>query len=163
LGVQINFIFRQPVSVNSNGTNPIKSFLINFPPLFENAVKIPADFINNNTKLSIMSVDYSNPDFIVVYTDRSAKIDSGQYGFRFPVHVPYQLSDDNVWFVSLCGDGGNCSGLDDPGVITSIPIPGFAIGQDNAYTRVDEFKSVDARWSWSIWCTILILLATLGW
>jgi hypothetical protein len=150
LGVQINFVFRQPVSVNSNGTNPIYSFLISLPTLFENAIKLPSDFINNNTHLAITSVDYNHTNYLVVYTDRRQKIDAGQYGFRFPVRVPYQVASDNVWYLSLCGDQGECTGIDSAGIITTIPIAGFAIGDDNPYTRIEQVKgggmTANIRW-----------------
>jgi len=161
LGIQVNFLFHQPVAVNSNGTNPIRSFLINFPPLFENAIQIPTDFVNNNTALSLAGIDYNNTDYLLVFNDRTQKIEAGQYGFLFPVRVPYQLPPDNVWYLSICRDGGECTSLDSQGIITSMPIAGFAIGDDNVLTRVDQVKSSTAHVP--VLSLIISLIGILAW
>ena len=161
MGVEIGFTFSQQVNLGSDGLNPVSSILIQFPKSFVSAVEVAGDIAEINTATPILEeVDLTHSDYIRISIDRTQKISQGDYGFRFPVHVPAQLPSINIWYVVVCGGQGLCTTPTDPGVTTSLPIAGFLDGQVHPNTGA-EVASIATRKSAAILTLILVFSSLL--
>ncbi|KAF4662280.1 protein arginine methyltransferase 10 [Perkinsus chesapeaki] len=145
LGVEVRFEFLQQVIPDTSGVIAVTSVLITLPPGFIHAVEHTSDVLNLqnfpvDTTLDKW-VDFTKMDRLLIHVLPTENILKMEYWFRFPVYVPSQMPSDNIWFVSFCGRSGGCSSIRDSGVLATLPIGGFDIGDvhPNTNTRIIAF------------------------
>jgi hypothetical protein len=117
----------------------------------ENLKALPVDESTSSTGGEW--VDFTRLDSIKIYVDNKVKIPKGEYWLRFPVYVPLQITAHNVWYVSFCGVTGGCGSRDDSGVIVSLPMAGFDVGEAHPSTGVIQTSGAQENW-FAIWTTI---------
>ena len=154
MGIEVTLFLNQRVSIASDGLVPIASINISFPETFLNMAQLEIDVIQTGDFESIVSsVDISHPTYIVLYVERTSPLLEGQYGFRFPVQVPYQIPPVNIWRVSLCSSNSSCS---DP--IVTIPYAGFVIGESNPLTLIHTTSAAQSVYAFSIMALLIFIV-----
>merc|ERR1719473_841781 len=107
--------------------------LITFPEGFVHAIESVRDFesLNEEFKLAKSNwLDYTQMDRIRITLDSEECCKQGVYRFNFPVIVPRQVPEYNVWTLSMCEAGmGGCQTASDSAVLATFPVAGFDIGQ----------------------------------
>jgi hypothetical protein len=116
-------------------TQGLQALLIMLPDNFDHAVVIPIDVQNLNSRFPLTPgfdwVDYSQPDRIKIFLDDSedvTTIPADTYTWMFPVMMPVNVPQVNLWFISLCDDR-ECAQPDDRSVKVSFPLAGFNINE----------------------------------
>ena len=130
--VEVRFQVVQQISIQSNGFTSLAAIRISFPQSFVSAVQLASDVIDTSDTPITSSVDLSFKDGILIIMDNTRMIATGDYGFKFPVFVPWTIPDVNIWFISFCSSKSACASPNDASVIASLPLGGFAIGEVNA-------------------------------
>lgn len=137
MGIEIRFQFLQQV-VPIDDSIPISVILITFPPGFVNAVNSTSDVLNLKNlpvySTSGVWVDFTKIDSLSISLAQNTIIPKSEFWIRFPVYTPPQMDPDNIWYISFCGHTGGCTSPTDSGVIVTLPIGGFDIGDVNQQT-----------------------------
>jgi len=112
-------------------TSGIKALLINFPTGFFHDVQRPTDVQNLNRHFPVEAgsdwADTSAPNAVKIRlddTDTSTTILADSYRFSFPVQMPSEIPQINLWFLSLC-DSVACRDHGDRNTVVSFPMDGF--------------------------------------
>jgi len=69
------------------------------------------------------------------YNAKIPQLGTGDYRFTFPVMIPAVIPVKNIWMLTLCGiaagkfENMTCDDEHSPLALTTIPWPGFTIGQ----------------------------------
>ena len=161
--VLLKFDVKQQINIAIDGFIPIGSISIWFPPNVISAIQTPGDVVENNTVTPIMTgLNFTNADHLVVAIDTTSKISQGTYGFRFPVLVPPQMPPINVWFISFCAlNSTSCTSPTDTGMVASLPVGGFLIGQVHPHLVAMVFKDAVAPSIGALSVLALVLLAVI--
>eukprot|EP00746_Dinoflagellata_sp_MGD_P007253 gnl/MRDRNA2_/MRDRNA2_114325_c0_seq1.p1 gnl/MRDRNA2_/MRDRNA2_114325_c0~~gnl/MRDRNA2_/MRDRNA2_114325_c0_seq1.p1 ORF type:complete len:3111 (-),score=557.15 gnl/MRDRNA2_/MRDRNA2_114325_c0_seq1:74-8965(-) len=72
-------------------------------------------------------LDYSHPGAIQIMAEPGSVVKKGQYRWKFPVIVPFEMPPHNIWHVILCADH-KCKSPDDPSAVVSFALAGFNLG-----------------------------------
>jgi hypothetical protein len=118
---------------------------VNPPTLTEILIRVPLDFyqvIKSQSQVEIsgdlplkagsQNIDYSKPLELRILLDekKTAKLSLGQFKIQFPVWVPGRMPRNNVWLLTLCGQGtGTCIDETSPRALVTFPMAGFELNQ----------------------------------
>merc|ERR1712190_300104 len=116
-------------------TTGIKAVLVKLPVSFFHDVQKPTDVQNMNRKFPVAAgQDWAytlEPNAIKIFLDDrddSTTIPADVYRFSFPVQVPTEIPQLNIWYLCLCSDR-MCSAPGDRNTIVSFPMDGFDLGE----------------------------------
>jgi hypothetical protein len=118
-------------------TEPIAdgpSIIFIFPERYLHLLSDSGDFkiISGNwPKKSGDWLDHSAPGTIRLLGEPGSIVKKGQYRFKFPVLVPFEMPPHNIWHIVLCADH-LCTSPDDHSAVVSFALAGFNLGNRSA-------------------------------
>ncbi len=154
MGVEFTIEFLNQVGIQLDGLIPVKYILIEFPKSVANSIDEVTEVEIRD--LNFIGINFNSENYLKIELNQKEKILKGKYSILFPVDIPTQLPPDNVWYLSLCAGTGECSRRVDDGVIATLPVPGFNIGQIHPSTVVVQKSGHGAI---STWFNLIVLVA----
>lgn len=123
--------------------------LLVFPEGFVHDINIETDFEIMNEEFPKAQgnwIDYTQMDRLRITLDPEDSMQQGGYLFNFPVIVPKQVPEYNVWTISMCEAlRGGCQTPSDSAVLVTFPVPGFKIGQRHHRMAKKRFGAAGPR------------------